>query len=99
MKFEGTLAADHVYPKDLIKKLPGYDKLTREQQEFLLNYPGNFEPFPTAWNSSKKNLLADEWAKTPMGKTASKEFLDALRDRQQAFESFAKEMISFWTKK
>ena len=68
VKFDGTLAADHVYPKDLIEQFPDYDKLTQRQQEFLLNYPGNFEPLPPSWNSSKKNRLADKWAETPMEK-------------------------------
>jgi hypothetical protein len=87
------LAADHVYPKELIEKLPGFEKLKPEQKAWLLNYPGNFEPLPQSWNSSKKNRLADDWARTPMGRLASKEYIDRLRDRQQAFESFAKEMI------
>jgi hypothetical protein len=98
IRFEGTLAADHVYPQSLIKRLAGFDTLTREQQDFLLNYPGNFEPFPTTWNSSKKHLLADQWATTPMGRQASKEYIDSLRERQQAFEGFAKNLIDFWTR-
>jgi RHS repeat-associated protein len=98
-KFVSTaenLAADHVYPKSLIKRLPGFDRLSAAQQEWLLNYPGNFEPLPKSWNSSKLNRLADDWAKTPMGRQASKEYIDALRQRQQAFEGFAKNMIDFW---
>jgi hypothetical protein len=81
----------------LIKKLPGFDKLTRDQKEFLLNYPGNFEPLPKVWNSSKLNRLADDWARTPMGRQASDEYIVRLRERQQAFEGFAKELIQFWT--
>ncbi|EAQ79172.1 polymorphic toxin-type HINT domain-containing protein [Blastopirellula marina] len=96
VKFEGNLAADHVYPKSLIEKLDDFDLLTPQQQEFLLNYPGNFEPLPKSWNSSKLNRLADDWAKTPMGRQASKEYIDALRERQQAFEGFARELIRFW---
>jgi hypothetical protein len=98
IKFDGNLAADHVYPKDLIKKLDGFDKLSPQQQEFLLNYPGNFEPLPKSWNSSKLNRLADDWAKTPMGRQAAKEYIDALRERQQAFEGFAKNLIEFWNR-
>jgi hypothetical protein len=99
VKFDGNLAADQVYPKTLIKKLEGFDDLTPQQQEFLLNYPGNFEPLPKSWNSSKWNRLADDWAKnTPMGRQASKEYIDALRMRQQAFEEFAKSLIEFWNR-
>jgi RHS repeat-associated protein len=96
IKFDGNLPADHVYPKDLIKKIDGFDRLTPQQQEFLLNYPGNFEPLPKSWNSSKLNRLANDWAKTPMGRQASQEYIDALRERQQAFEEFAKNLIDFW---
>jgi hypothetical protein len=96
IKFSGTLAADHVYPKSLIMELKDFDKLHPSQQEWLLNYPGNFESLPTSWNSSKFNRLADDWANTPMGSTASKEYIDALRARQQGFEAFANEMIGFW---
>ena len=99
VKFDRNLAADHVYPKDLIKKLDGFDRLRPQQQEFLLNYPGNFEPLPRSWNSSKWNRLADDWAKnTPMGRQASKEYIDALRERQQAFEGFANNLIDFWNR-
>ncbi|MBL9093175.1 MAG: tandem-95 repeat protein, partial [Planctomycetaceae bacterium] len=98
IKFDGKLAADHVYPQYHIKKLDGFDKITPQQQEFLLNYPGNFEPLPKSWNSSKLNRLADDWAQTPMGRQASKDYTDALRERQQAFEGFSKSLIEFWTK-
>ena len=67
IKHNGTLAADHIYPKDLITQLPGFEKLTPKQQEFLLNYPGNFEPLPRDWNSSKLNRLADEWRRLLWG--------------------------------
>jgi hypothetical protein len=97
VKTTENLAADHVYPKSLIKKLPNFNKLSRAQQEWLLNYPGNFEPLPKSWNSSKLNRLADDWANnTPMGRQASKDYIDALRERQQAFEGFANNIIDFW---
>ena len=44
--YSGVLGADDAYPKSFIEKLPGYEKLMPEQQDFLLNYPGNFEPLP-----------------------------------------------------
>jgi RHS repeat-associated protein len=90
------LAADHVYPKSLIEGLPRFGELSTAQREWLLNYPGNFEPLPKSWNSSKLNLLADEWATTPMGQQVSTEYISALRERQQAFEGFAQNMIDFW---
>jgi RHS repeat-associated protein len=93
-----TLAADHVYPKSLIVRLRGFDKLSRAQKDFLLNYPGNFEPLPRNWNSSKLNRLAADWATTPMGSQAHPEYLRRLDARQQAFKSFAEDMIAFWGK-
>ncbi len=43
--------------------------------------------------------LADEWAKTPGGRKASKEFIDQLRKAQEAFERMAREQIAQWLKK
>jgi hypothetical protein len=44
------------------------------------------------------NQLADEWAQTPMGSQASKRYIDALRERQRAFEQYAKNFTDFWMK-
>jgi hypothetical protein len=86
----------HIYPASLIEQLPGFDKLTRTQQNWLLNHPDNLIPLPKQWNSSMGNRLADEWAKTRLGSTANKEFIDQLRIGQQAFERMAKEQIATW---
>jgi hypothetical protein len=40
--------------------------------------------------------LADEWAKTPLGQYASQEFVNQLREGQQAFERMALEQIAVW---
>src|SRR5262249_48387838 len=90
------LTAAHIYPRELIEKLPGYDRLTRDQQNFLLNYPGNCIPLPKQWNSSMGSRLADEWATTPRGSLASKEYIDNLRESQQAYKVFAEGMIKFF---
>jgi hypothetical protein len=86
----------HIYPGSLIRALPGFEKLTWAQQDWLLNHPDNFLPLTKQWNSSMGNMLADDWVRTARGGLASKAFVDSLREAQQAFESFAKEMISFW---
>jgi hypothetical protein len=86
----------HIYPADLIKKLSGFDKLSRAQQDWLLNHPDNFIPLPRQWNSSMGSRLADDWAKTPRGKLASKEFIDQLRTGQEAFVRMAKDQIARW---
>jgi RHS repeat-associated protein len=91
------IQAGHVYPSSLIRKLPGFEKLTPAQQDWLLNNPNNIIPLPgRQWNQSMGNRLADQWAKTPRGRLASKEFINDLRTGQQGFEGFAKEMIRFW---
>jgi hypothetical protein len=93
----GAAQASHLYPSSRIKQLPGFDRLTAAQQNWLLNHPDNFIPLPRQWNASMGNKLADDWAKTTTrGKMASKEFIDQLRESQEAFEGFAKEMIKFW---
>jgi hypothetical protein len=90
------IESGHIYPSSRIKDLPGFEKLTRAQQDWLLNHPDNFIPLTKQWNSSMGNQLADQWAETPRGRLASKEFIDQLRETQQAFEGFANEMIKFW---
>jgi RHS repeat-associated protein len=94
--WDGSLSAGHIFPADLIRKLPGFRDLTTAQQEWLLNHPDNFMPLPRQWNSSMGNRLADDWATTPRGKLASKAYIDNLREAQQAFEAFARTMIEFF---
>ena len=86
----------HIYPAERIRQLPGFDKLTRAQQNALLNHPDNFIWLPGEWNQSMGDRLADEWATTPRGRLASKEFIDQLREGQQVFERMAKEQIAEW---
>jgi hypothetical protein len=53
VKTTDTLAADHIFPKKLVKQLPGFDKLTKEQQAQVLNNMDNFRGLPKPMNSSK----------------------------------------------
>jgi len=59
------MAADHIYPETLIKELPGFDKLTPEQQKMVLNYERNFQPLPDWLNSSKGAKTYFEWKGAP----------------------------------
>jgi hypothetical protein len=93
------IQSGHIYPSSRIKELPGFDQLTRAQQDWLLNHPDNFIPLPRQWNASMGNRLADEWATTERGSHASKEFIDQLREGQQAFERMAKDQIATWLDK
>jgi len=54
------LAADHVFPKKLIQRLPGFDKLSRSQQAAVLNNLNNFQGLPTSFNASKGSKL--DWS-------------------------------------
>jgi RHS repeat-associated protein len=56
-----TLAADHVIPQSFIKTMPGFSSLTEEQQNDILNDPLNMQGLPQSYNSSKKDLLPQEW--------------------------------------
>ena len=54
------MAIDHIYPKDRIKKLDGYDELTYEQKKKLLNDEynlGNLQAFPGGLNLSKDTIF------------------------------------------
>ncbi|WP_185148671.1 hypothetical protein, partial [Rheinheimera tangshanensis] len=44
---------DHIYPKNAIEKLDGFDMLTPAQQRLLLNDPENLQPLPASLNCSK----------------------------------------------
>jgi RHS repeat-associated protein len=92
------MEADHVYPKDLIKELPGFDMITYEQQKALLNYPMNFQGLAKSWNASKGNLLASEWAKTPIGSTADAKYLEWLEETQNNLEIAYKKQIQIFIK-
>jgi hypothetical protein len=60
-----TMYADHIYPDYLIRRLAGFDDLTPEQQDALLNAPFNFQPLPGSLNSSKGKKTYDEWTQAP----------------------------------
>jgi hypothetical protein len=47
------LAADHVVPQVAIKAMPGFDKLTVEQQSAVLNNLANSNGLPRTFNSAK----------------------------------------------
>lgn len=69
-----TLAADHVIPQSFIKTMPGFSSLTPEQQNDVLNDPLNMQGLPTDYNSSKKDLLPQEWL-TFKGKPLDPEYV------------------------
>jgi hypothetical protein len=55
------LAADHIYPQVAIKELSGFDLITRQQQDQVLNNLMNFQGLPQTFNSSKQGKLPSDW--------------------------------------
>jgi RHS repeat-associated protein len=56
-----TLSADHIIPQSFIKRMPGFSRLTAEQQNAILNDAWNMQGLPRRFNSSKKDQLPAQW--------------------------------------
>jgi hypothetical protein len=56
-----TLGADHIIPQSWIKRQPGFEQLTREQQGDVLNDPTNTQGLPGKLNSSKGSKMPGDW--------------------------------------
>ena len=80
VKTAETLAADHVFPKARIMKLPGFSKLSAEQQSTVLNNVGNFRGLPQSLNASKGSKI--DWS-TYKGQALSAEYAAALAKLQE----------------
>ncbi|MEN3156869.1 hypothetical protein ABC502_00635 [Alkalimonas sp. NCh-2] len=51
---EGTkIHKDHIFPKNEIKKLPGFDLLTPDEKRLVLSDPDNYQLMPASPNCSK----------------------------------------------
>lgn len=77
----GTLAADHIVPKDWIKAQPGFDKLGPADQSAVLNDLVNTQGLPTTFNSSKGAKMPGEWV-TYKGQPLDPKYIT--RDAQRA---------------
>lgn len=55
------LAADHIVPQDTIKTMVGFNFLTQDEANQVLNNPNNFQGLPKSFNSSKGAKSAAEW--------------------------------------
>ncbi|NWB95777.1 hypothetical protein HX882_07755 [Pseudomonas gingeri] len=56
-----TMAVDHIYPVSKITKLPGFDRLTKEQMTSIIQDKielGNLQPLPQSLNSSKGSSIS-----------------------------------------
>ena len=55
------LSADHSIPQSYIKKMRGFDRLSPEAQEAVLNFDWNIAGLLGPMNSSKNNRLPADW--------------------------------------
>ncbi|SFH98767.1 eCIS core domain-containing protein [Bradyrhizobium sp. cf659] len=57
------LEVDHVYPRSKIFEIPGFEKLSWEQQVKIFNYRKNLKLIPAEVNSSRGNMPYKDWAR------------------------------------
>ncbi|MFN6106306.1 MAG: polymorphic toxin-type HINT domain-containing protein, partial [Planctomycetaceae bacterium] len=84
MRTTETLAADHIFPKSLIKELPGFDKLTLAEQSAVLNNLENFRGLPQSLNASKGSRI--DWSKY-RGQPLDTQYAKELADLQQIMKT------------
>jgi hypothetical protein len=83
VKTTETLAADHIFPKARIKELPGFNKLTPEQQSAVLNNLENFRGLPQTLNASKGSKT--DWSKYK-GQPLDPQYAKELAELQQVMK-------------
>ncbi len=76
------LSADHFVPQKVIKELPGFSELTKEQQRTVLNYKSNLQGLPGPLNSSKGATLPSQWTRAK-GRELSPEYVRNGREKEQ----------------
>jgi len=86
------LPADHIVPQKWIKEQPGFDKLTPEQQSWLLNHPLNTQGLPGSLNSSKGAKMPGEW-QTYKGEPLDPAYISNDAERAQFIKAFIQEQI------
>jgi hypothetical protein len=86
------METDHIYPENLVKRLPGFDLLTPDQKYAVMNYPSNFQPLPKSLNSSKKDKTALKW-QSALGQSFHPDYIgDAIKFEQQIKEMLVNEI-------
>ncbi len=60
---QSPLKQDHIVSMDKITRMEGFDKLTRAQQEAVLNNPENFVGLSKTANTSKGSKSYAEWTR------------------------------------
>jgi len=87
-----VMAADHIYPDRLIRRLPGFDQLTSEQQDAVLNYEGNFQPLLGPLNSSKGSKTAAEWT-SALGRAVHPGYISDMTKMEAKIKEELQQMI------
>jgi filamentous hemagglutinin len=73
---------DHIFPKNSIERLPGFDRLTPAQQKLILNDPKNFQPLPASLNCSKGCKVGDNPWETYRGEPLDPGYIQWLKNQQ-----------------
>jgi filamentous hemagglutinin len=79
-----TFHKDHVFPKNEIRNLDGFDQLSASQKNQILNDPSNFQPLNGSMNCSKGctvNGTANQWD-TYKGQPVNPEYSKWLQQQQ-----------------
>ncbi len=88
IKTADNLAADHIFPKKLIKEMPGFQKLTPEQQSAILNNLQNFQGLPKSFNPSKGSKI--DWTTykgEPLDPTYARELAELQEIMRKAIQN------------
>lgn len=92
----GTMAVDHIFPSAEIVKLPGFNTLTRQQMNNIIQDTvdlGNLQPLPKGFNSSKGSEL--NWT-TYKGQALDKGYAATLADQQRIVQTQIRNQIRIY---
>ena len=87
---DAKLEAGHIYPANKITEMPGFEKLTKDQQQAVLNNKGNFWGMERGPNASKGDRT--QW-QTFRGQNLHPDYSSDLTDRMQQSQKLLQEQI------
>ncbi|TQV71511.1 hypothetical protein FLL45_20380 [Aliikangiella marina] len=95
MRVEETLEADHIVPMAEIVKMPGFERLTREQQLAVLNHQENFMALSKSANASKGDSSFEEWTvHKSSGSRVNEEFRQRMITRERELRVILQDLIN-----
>jgi RHS repeat-associated protein len=89
----GTLAADHIVPQIWIKQQPGFNNLSPQQQNWVLNHPLNTQGLPQSLNSSKGAQMPGDWT-TYKGQPLNPQYVQSDALRGQMLQNWIQQQIN-----